>query len=369
MLAQRGARRALLRVCADPDNLPYLAAPTAAASRTASRGCVADELQRDAASTRGSRSAAASCARRSAPDLCDVFIGVPAGFERVLTTRPYYRSSYVFVNRADAPRRSTRSTTRACATLRIGVQLIGDDLAATPPGARARARAARSSTSSATRSTATGSAARADQSPTSPPAGSTPRCVWGPQAGYFADAQRRAAARLRARVPPAGLRPAVRVRDRDGRAPAATARCATRSTRALERRARRDRRASSTPTTCRAAADGAAADAARARRGAAAMKRASLRRARARRVRARRLLSREARVPAAGRGLAADPARSGELQPGGGRPLQPGLAADADARTRRRERLRRRTRASACSAGTTAAAATPAAAAATWARR
>jgi len=35
--------------------------------------------------------------------LCDVWIGVPAGLERVLTTRPYYRSGYVFVNRADAP--------------------------------------------------------------------------------------------------------------------------------------------------------------------------------------------------------------------------------------------------------------------------
>jgi hypothetical protein len=29
--------------------------------------------------------------------LCDVFIGVPKNFERVLTTRPYYRSGYVFV--------------------------------------------------------------------------------------------------------------------------------------------------------------------------------------------------------------------------------------------------------------------------------
>ena len=30
--------------------------------------------------------------------LCDVFIGVPKSFERVTTTRPYYRSSYVFVD-------------------------------------------------------------------------------------------------------------------------------------------------------------------------------------------------------------------------------------------------------------------------------
>ncbi len=35
--------------------------------------------------------------------LCDVFIGVPDGFERLLLTRPYYRSSYVSVQRAADP--------------------------------------------------------------------------------------------------------------------------------------------------------------------------------------------------------------------------------------------------------------------------
>jgi mxaJ protein len=58
--------------------------------------------------------------------------GVPADFERVRTTRPYYRSSYVFVTRKDAARHRLlrRSAPRA---RRIGVQLIGDDMAATPP--------------------------------------------------------------------------------------------------------------------------------------------------------------------------------------------------------------------------------------------
>ncbi|HTD88624.1 MAG TPA: quinoprotein dehydrogenase-associated putative ABC transporter substrate-binding protein, partial [Candidatus Binatia bacterium] len=30
---------------------------------------------------------------------CDLVLGVPAGFERALTTRPYYRASYVLVYR------------------------------------------------------------------------------------------------------------------------------------------------------------------------------------------------------------------------------------------------------------------------------
>src|SRR3954454_23303296 len=32
--------------------------------------------------------------------LCDVMAGVPAGFEPLATTRPYYRSTYVFVTRS-----------------------------------------------------------------------------------------------------------------------------------------------------------------------------------------------------------------------------------------------------------------------------
>lgn len=34
-------------------------------------------------------------------DICDVLVGVDAGDERLLTTRPYYRTGYVFVTRQD----------------------------------------------------------------------------------------------------------------------------------------------------------------------------------------------------------------------------------------------------------------------------
>jgi mxaJ protein len=67
--------------------------------------------------------------------LCDVFIGVPAGFERVLTTKPYYCSTYMFVSRRDAGRAPLASFDDArLPALAIGVQLPGNDLAATPPG-------------------------------------------------------------------------------------------------------------------------------------------------------------------------------------------------------------------------------------------
>jgi mxaJ protein len=67
---------------------------------------------------------------------CDVVMGVPAGFERVLTTAPYYRSTYVFVSRRGATR--VRSfDDPALGRLRIGVQFTGDG--GNPPPAQALA--------------------------------------------------------------------------------------------------------------------------------------------------------------------------------------------------------------------------------------
>ncbi|MFL5449211.1 MAG: quinoprotein dehydrogenase-associated putative ABC transporter substrate-binding protein, partial [Gemmatimonadales bacterium] len=80
-----------LRVCADPNNLPF--------SNRAGEGLenhlaelIAQELRGDVKYTwwpqrRGFiRSTLAA-------DSCDVVMGIPAGSERVLTTQPYYRSS------------------------------------------------------------------------------------------------------------------------------------------------------------------------------------------------------------------------------------------------------------------------------------
>ncbi len=44
---------------------------------------------------------------------CDVVIGVPAKYDLVRTTKPYYRSTYVFVYpKSTAAWRSRHSTTR-----------------------------------------------------------------------------------------------------------------------------------------------------------------------------------------------------------------------------------------------------------------
>jgi mxaJ protein len=63
---------------------------------------------------------------------CDVVMGVPADFDRLLTTAAYYRSTYAFVSRDDGPAISRFDDPRL-RTLRIGIQLIGDDLSNPPP--------------------------------------------------------------------------------------------------------------------------------------------------------------------------------------------------------------------------------------------
>ncbi|MFL5478628.1 MAG: quinoprotein dehydrogenase-associated putative ABC transporter substrate-binding protein, partial [Gemmatimonadaceae bacterium] len=120
-----------LRVCADPNNLPF--------SNQAQQGFenkIAEVVARDLdakltyvwwAQRRG-------FVRNSLnQDKCDVLIGVPSSFEMVRTTVPYYRSTYVFVTRDDKHLKVASFDDPRLRKLRIGVQLIGDDATNTPP--------------------------------------------------------------------------------------------------------------------------------------------------------------------------------------------------------------------------------------------
>jgi mxaJ protein len=120
----------------------------------------------------------------------DVVMGVPKGFERALTTKPYYCSSYVFVSRAERGLKLSSYDDPALRRLRIGVQLVGDDGANTPP---AHELAARGLVSNLVGFTLYG-----DYAQPNPPAriveavanGSVDAAVvWGPLAGYFARQQ------------------------------------------------------------------------------------------------------------------------------------------------------------------------------------
>jgi mxaJ protein len=55
----------------------------------------------------------------------DAVVGAPAGMAKLLTTAPYYRSSYCFVSRKDRRLRITSFDDPSLKDLTIGVQLIG----------------------------------------------------------------------------------------------------------------------------------------------------------------------------------------------------------------------------------------------------
>jgi len=172
----------VLRVCADPDNLPYSHEDGSGFENRIAQ-LLADDLKLPlqyewlpdrrgfVRKTLGAR-------------LCDVIIGVPVGFERTATTQPYYRSSYVFVERAAATSPVRSFDDPRLARMRIGVQLIGNDLAASPPG---YALARHGYTSNVRGFPVPGDQPAAARMIAAVARGELDGAlVWGPQAGYFA---------------------------------------------------------------------------------------------------------------------------------------------------------------------------------------
>src|SRR5438445_5549830 len=64
---------------------------------------------------------------------CDVMMQAPVGFDPVATTKPYYRSTYYFVYRADRGLAIHSLDDTILKHLRIGVNIIGYDYTNTPP--------------------------------------------------------------------------------------------------------------------------------------------------------------------------------------------------------------------------------------------
>jgi mxaJ protein len=169
-----------LRVCADPDNLPY--------SRSDESG-FENRIARLAAEALGAKLVYTWHAQQLGfvrktvgAQLCDVWMGVPSDFERLATTKPYYRSTYVFVYPKARPLRSFDEP--GLKRLRIGVQIPGDDLAATPPG---HALALRGAIDNVVGFTIVGRRTAAERIVDAIAKGELDAgVVWGPQAGYFA---------------------------------------------------------------------------------------------------------------------------------------------------------------------------------------
>jgi quinoprotein dehydrogenase-associated probable ABC transporter substrate-binding protein len=64
---------------------------------------------------------------------CEVVIGIPKGYDLVSWTRPYYRSTYVFVYRAESDFDLRSLDDPILKDLKIGVHLIGNDYTNPPP--------------------------------------------------------------------------------------------------------------------------------------------------------------------------------------------------------------------------------------------
>lgn len=130
--AHHPARPRALRVCADPNNMPFSdSAGHGFENRIAS--LVARDLHEPVAYTwwaqrRGFVRNTLGAQR------CDVVIGIIAGDEQLSTTTPYYRSTYVFVTRRSSRLRLASMDDPRLHHVRIGIHVIGDDYNSLPPG-------------------------------------------------------------------------------------------------------------------------------------------------------------------------------------------------------------------------------------------
>jgi mxaJ protein len=122
----RAQSQRALRVCADPANLPYSNRQLQGFENKIA-ALVARELGAHLTYTWWAQRRGFLRNTLNAGE-CDVVLGVPAGLELVRSTRPYYRSTFAFVSRADRALSSLRSIDdERLRSLKIGVPLAGDD--------------------------------------------------------------------------------------------------------------------------------------------------------------------------------------------------------------------------------------------------
>jgi mxaJ protein len=129
-VADGPADKDTLRVCADPNNLPFSNARGEGFENQLAE-LVAVELNKQVSYTWWAQRRGFIRNTLNAGK-CDVIMGVPP-LEMIRTTRPYYRSTYVFVSRKDRRLHIGSLEAPELRHVRIGVHLIGDDGANTPP--------------------------------------------------------------------------------------------------------------------------------------------------------------------------------------------------------------------------------------------
>jgi mxaJ protein len=131
LLSAAAAEARELRVCADPNNLPF--------SNDKGEGfenkivaLIARDQDATVKYTWWAQRRGFVRNTLKARD-CDLWPGIASGVDLVTTTRPYYRSTYVFVTRADRKLDISSFDDPRLRSLTIGVQMIGNDATNTPP--------------------------------------------------------------------------------------------------------------------------------------------------------------------------------------------------------------------------------------------
>lgn len=123
------------RVCADPENLPFSNRQLAGFENKIA-ALIGMELGASPSYVwwgqrrgfiRNTMNASLKEAR------CDVMIGVPAGYDLVQPTKPYYRSTYVFVYPKGKGLQLKSLDDPILKKIKIGVHLLGDDYTNPPP--------------------------------------------------------------------------------------------------------------------------------------------------------------------------------------------------------------------------------------------
>jgi len=174
-----------LRVCADPNNLPY-SNEKQQGFENAIATLVARDLNARVAYTWWPQRRGFVRQTLRHGD-CDVIMGIPSNFDQALPTTSYYRSTYVFVSRSDRRLGITSFDDPRLKKLKVGVQMIGNDHVNSPPAHALAKRGIIDNVAGYTvygdyRSQAPGrdivdAVAKGDVDVA---------VVWGPQAGYFA---------------------------------------------------------------------------------------------------------------------------------------------------------------------------------------
>lgn len=124
-----GGGKAPLRICADPDNPPYSVRDGSGFDNRIAT-VIAQQLGRRPVFV-WARERRGFIREQFNKNACDVLMGVPQGMRAVMTTAPYYRSTYVFVTRRQDRLQLASFSDPKLDHRRIGLQIMEEDLS--PP--------------------------------------------------------------------------------------------------------------------------------------------------------------------------------------------------------------------------------------------